>query len=62
MFLLSFLKKTFFYVFTKILIPKPKFGPGFSHSVCISAAMSEEKIYKTVIIIQFTIIEYTCMY
>jgi len=35
-----------FYVFTKIWIPKPKFGSGVSHSVCISDAMSEDKGIK----------------
>jgi len=59
MFLLSFLKTNFFYVFTEIWIPKPEFGSGFSHSVV------RRQRYKTVIIKQFTdivyIYIYTCM-
>jgi len=39
-------KKFFFNVFTKMQIPKPKFSSGFSHRVCISAAMSEDKDIK----------------
>jgi len=56
---MEFLKKKLKnYVFTEIWIPKTKFGSGFSHSVRISASMSEDKDIKTVIIIQFTIIVY----
>jgi len=36
----------FFYVITEIQIPKPKFDSGFSHSVRISAMMSENKDIK----------------
>jgi len=47
MFLLSFFKKNpNNYVFTEIRIPKPKFGSGFSHSVRISVAMSEDEDIK----------------
>jgi len=42
---IEFLKKNFclFVVFTEIWIPKPKFGSGFSHSVRIPAALSQDK-------------------
>jgi len=53
------LKKKFLVYLPKIWIPnyknnpEPKLGSGFSHNVCISAAMSEDKQ-----IIQFIIIVY----
>jgi len=53
MFLLSFFKTKMFFlmykpppVFTEIRVPKPKFGSGVSHSVHISATMSEDKDIK----------------